>query len=70
MNDNLVTICVALVCIVLAASPVACSMNDNYAVTEMVRSGANPMDAKCAVKALGSPDPFCILRAAGKEAAK
>lgn len=65
MNDNSVAaLCAALAAVALITAPVACSIHDNYAVTEMVRVGAHPMDARCAVRSEGM-SPMCVLRAGG-----
>lgn len=63
MNDNIVgAICATIVAVVVVTSPLACSANDNYAVTRMVQAGANPLDAKCAVKQ-DSMSTVCVIRA-------
>ncbi len=63
MNDNTIAaICATIVAVVVVTSPLACSANDNHAVTKMVQAGANPLDAKCAVTQ-GSPSTVCVIRA-------
>lgn len=54
---------------VVATLPVACTVqerNRNNAVVDMVRAGADPLTAKCAMSAspTTTPDAVCVLAAA------
>ena len=69
MSDDLLgALVLAVIVAILVGAPLACSMNDNATIAEMVKAGAHPVDAKCAVKSGGSTE--CLVRAAMKEPAK
>jgi len=54
----------------LATCDVVVSANDNKAMTEMVQSGADPVDARCAIRGSYNSSPVCAIRAATKSKAQ
>lgn len=56
---------VAVVVIGIVAQLIS-SINDNYTMSEMVKAGAHPIDAMCALKPYNTKY-LCIARATSKE---
>lgn len=44
---------------VLLCAPIACSVHRDHKITEMVKAGADPQAARCAV--VFDPGPSCLL---------
>lgn len=51
---------------VLLCAPVACAAHRDHKITEMVKAGADPQVARCAV-AFDNQGPNCLLIAAGRK---
>lgn len=50
MNDEVsFVVCFALAC-ALIFSPVGCAMREDALIAEMVKNGADPLDAACAIR--------------------
>lgn len=64
MDKEFLVGCIAFVLFVMTVTSCTAyqSQNDNKAIVEMVKAGATPIAAKCAVKADGNA---CALSAAG-----
>jgi hypothetical protein len=63
--NNFQSFLVAASIVLIAFAPVTCSMNTNRTIESMVKSGADPADAKCAVAATYNHD-ICAIRATTK----
>lgn len=50
----------------LLGSPVACTMHRDAKVTEAIKAGADPIEARCAVTD-DLRDPVCMVRAMTKK---
>ncbi len=48
-----------LLLLALVSAPFACTVHRDHKIAEMVKSGADPQDARCAVAL--DPGPSCIL---------
>lgn len=66
IEDILTKVAIVLVLLAAIGAPVACSMNDNATIAEMVKAGAHPIDAKCSVNSDPRREVACVLRALGK----
>lgn len=55
--------------VMFLALPVSCTMYQTYQVGEAIKSGANPIDARCAMSNPNehSRDTMCFIRATTKE---
>lgn len=49
-------------------SPAACTMHRHYRVEQAIKSGADPIDVKCALESDTTHTPVCVLRAADRKA--
>lgn len=58
--DRLFTIIVATVLCVIVVSASSCSINRTSKIAEMVKGGADPIRAACALRGEGS-EPICVL---------
>lgn len=47
-------------------SPVACTMRRHAVISEAIRNGADPTEAKCAIEQDTESTPACVLAAARK----
>lgn len=65
-DNNLVALCAALLAAAVTATPVACNISDNATMEGMVKGGAHPIDAMCAVKTHDNKQA-CTARAMLKE---
>lgn len=65
-DNNLVALCAVLLAAAVITIPVACNISDNATMGGMVRGGAHPIDAMCAVKAHDNRQA-CTARAVTKE---
>ena len=68
-SEIFVIIGVVVVAVAVVTTPLSCTMNDNATMEAMVKAGANPMDAQCAVKS-GISKELCAIRAATKSEVK
>ena len=59
-----VTTSIVLIIASFSGCNVAISYDDNKAMRSMVENGADPIDARCAIK--GSVESYCDIRAASK----
>lgn len=50
---------------IVCLSPVACSINRDNQITEMVKAGADPIDARCSLM-FATDSALCTVRAASK----
>lgn len=63
MNENItITSLIVAGIVALVAMAFAGGNYNSYKIAEMVKAGANPIDARCALAY--SNDPICLLRAA------
>lgn len=47
----------------VALSPVACTMRRHAVVAEAIKSGADPIEAKCAIESDNERSPICMAAA-------
>ena len=59
--DRIMAIGLVAVAIIAILTTVSCTMHQDRRITEMVESGANPIDASCAIK--NGRDGICQTRA-------
>ena len=48
----------------VAISPVACTMQRHALAADAIKSGADPIAARCALDAMNDRSPLCMTRAA------
>lgn len=65
-QEFITAVLVAICVLALIAMPVACTFSDNKAIEEMVKAGAHPMDARCAVHTQ-TGETLCLARALNKQ---
>lgn len=60
-NDYLRFLTLGLFATVVLCAPVACTAHRDMKVAEMVKAGADPQAAKCAMSTDPSSNPVCVM---------
>lgn len=65
-REALVTALGLLLLASVLLSPVACTMRRHAVIAEAIKSGADPIKAKCAIETDSERSPLCMAAALGK----
>lgn len=62
-SDAVVTSIGLVLLAAVLTSPVACTMRRHVVVAQVIKDGADPIAAKCAIEAGADQSPMCVARA-------